>query len=101
MFHFLCMILDRCSIFTLSNITPLREALSITSQSPVLLLHHINQNLGFSVQSGGIGELSVGHAGGAGELSLLPRFLVVNSPFCGCSKTLALSPKCFALFFTG
>jgi hypothetical protein len=35
--------------------------------------------LGFSVQFGGIGELSVGHAGGVGELPLLLPFLVENS----------------------
>ena len=38
-----------------------------------------NQNLGFSVQFGGIGPLS-GHAGGVGELSLLLPFLTVNPP---------------------
>jgi hypothetical protein len=38
------------------------------------------QNFGFSVQFGGIGELSVGHGGGVGELSLLLLpFLAVNS----------------------
>ena len=31
----------------------------------------VNQNLGFNVQSGRIGPLT-GHAGGIGELSLLP-----------------------------
>jgi hypothetical protein len=36
------------------------------------------QNLGFSVQFGGIGELSSGHAGGVGELPLL-ALLVDNS----------------------
>jgi hypothetical protein len=40
----------------------------------------LDQNLGFSVQFGGIGELSSGHAGGVGELPLLPPFLVADSP---------------------
>jgi hypothetical protein len=51
-----------------------------------LHLPFIDQNFGFSVQFGGIGELSVGHGGGVGELSLLFRFLAVNSsPLCGSS----------------
>jgi hypothetical protein len=50
------------------------------------LLSFIDQNFGFSVQFGGIGELSVGHGGGVGEFSLLFRFLAVNSsPLCGSS----------------
>jgi hypothetical protein len=40
----------------------------------------LDQNLGFNVQFGGIGELSSGHAGGVGELSLLPPFLVADCP---------------------
>jgi hypothetical protein len=49
-------------------------------------LSFIDQNFGFNVQFGGIGELSVGHGGGVGELSLLFFFLAVNSsPLCGSS----------------
>jgi hypothetical protein len=43
------------------------------------LLSFIDQNFGFSVQFGGIGELSVGHGGGVGEL---PFFFPVSSPAC-------------------
>ena len=53
-----------------------------------MYLSFIDQNFGFSVQFGGIGELSVGHAGGVGELSLLLPFFVVNP--CPPSKLLPL-----------
>lgn len=43
------------------------------------LLSFIDQNFGFSVQFGGIGELSVGHGGGVGDL---PFFFPVSSPAC-------------------
>jgi hypothetical protein len=43
------------------------------------LLSFIDQNFGFKVQFGGIGELSVGHGGGVGEL---PFLFPASSPAC-------------------